>query len=136
MAFQLNNNKKMVSDINVTPFVDITLVLLVIFMITAPLMLSGIKLNLPKTKEVNRVALTTKQIVLSITKNNEFFVEKTKIDYKDLDKVLKNKLERSKNDVLYIRADSDLRYGKVTKVMSFLKRSGIDKIALVTEVEK
>ena len=65
MAFQLNNKNKAISEINVTPLVDVMLVLLVIFMITAPLMLNGIKLELPKTKEVNRINLTTKPMKVS-----------------------------------------------------------------------
>mgnify|MGYP001412681935 CR=1 FL=1 len=74
MAFKLDNKKGPISDINVTPLVDVMLVLLVIFMISAPLMFSGIKLDLPKTKKVNNIKLTQKQVILSISKAGEFFV--------------------------------------------------------------
>ena len=74
MAFELNKNNKAISEINVTPLVDVMLVLLVIFMITAPLMLNGIDLTLPKTKEVNSVNLNPNQVVLSFTKNGEFYL--------------------------------------------------------------
>tara|TARA_B100000749_G_scaffold261261_1_gene233320 strand:+ start:67 stop:315 length:249 start_codon:yes stop_codon:yes gene_type:complete len=74
LAFKLDNKKGPISDINVTPLVDVMLVLLVIFMISAPLMFSGIKLDLPKTKKVNNIKLTQKQVILSISKAGEFFV--------------------------------------------------------------
>lgn len=78
MAFDTGKGKKSVSEINVTPLVDVMLVLLVIFMITAPLMLNGIKLELPKTKEVNTINLNTTQVVLSFTRSGEFFYRQTK----------------------------------------------------------
>ena len=79
MAFNVGKDKKTISDINVTPLVDVMLVLLVIFMITAPLMLNGIKLDLPKTKEVNPINLTTTQVVLSFTPSEELYLGKNKV---------------------------------------------------------
>ena len=85
MGMNLGNNKNgPMSDINVTPFVDVVLVLLVIFMITAPLMLNGIKLELPKTKEVNKMNITASQVVMSFTKTNEVFIGKEKFLKKEL----------------------------------------------------
>ncbi len=136
MGANLNKNKKgTISDINVTPLVDVMLVLLVIFMVTAPLMLNGIKLELPKTKEVNPLTLTTKQVVLSLTLSGELFLGKNKVLQEEVTKLVKSKFKESKSEVLYLRADYGIKYGNVARLMSFLKRSGITNIALVTEIE-
>ncbi len=136
MAFDLGKKKGPISDINVTPLVDVMLVLLVIFMITAPLMLNGIKMELPKTKEVNPMNLTTTQVVLSMTKTGEFFIGNDKFLYEELIDVIKKKFANNKTSTLYLRADSMLRYGKVAGLMSYLKKEGITNIALVTEIEE
>ncbi|EPZ52247.1 transport energizing protein, ExbD/TolR family [Bacteriovorax sp. BAL6_X] len=124
-----------VSEINVTPLVDVMLVLLVIFMITAPLMLNGIELTLPKTKEVNVMSLSSSQVVLSFTNSEEFYVGKDKILLTELIAVVSNKLKETKSQTLFLRADYQLEYGKVAKLMSYLKSNNINDIALVTELE-
>ena len=129
------NSKKSMSEINVTPFVDVMLVLLVIFMITAPLMLNGIKLELPKTAEVNRVNLNSSQVVLSFTKTGEFFVGENKILKEEVIAEIKSLFQKNETNVLFLRADFGIEYGKVARLMSFLKGQGISNIALVTEVE-
>ena len=137
MAFSNGSGRKApMADINVTPLVDVMLVLLVIFMITAPLMLNGIALDLPKTKEANPINLNTSQVVLSVSKSEELFVGKDKILEAELISELKSRFVETKSDTLFLRADFGLAYGKVAKLMSFLKREGITKIALVTEIEK
>ena len=136
MSFGGNGKKGMMSEINVTPLVDVMLVLLVIFMITAPLMLNGIKLELPKTKETNPLNLTTQQVVLSFTRAGELFLGKNKILKNELVKEIGLQLKESKTDTLFLRADFGIRYGQVAKLMSFLKRGGVINIALVTETEK
>lgn len=138
MAFSAGGpgRKAPMADINVTPLVDVMLVLLVIFMITAPLMLNGISLDLPKTKESNPINLNTTQVVLSVSKSEEFFLGTDKILENELIEELKARFSATKSDTLFLRADFGLAYGKVAKLMSFLKRQGITKIALVTEIEK
>lgn len=136
MAFNLNDKKGLVSEINVTPLVDVMLVLLVIFMITAPLMLNGIKLELPKTKEVNRMNLSTEQVVLSITKADEYFIGNDKFLLDELVGEIQARFKKNSTQVLYLRADYQLRYGKVAALMSHLKKAGIGNIALVTEIER
>lgn len=136
MAFQGNDNqKKVFADINVTPLVDVMLVLLIIFMVTAPLMLNGIQLELPKTKEVNNINLSTSQVVLSFTKDGQYFLGTDPVNKDDMIKLIKSKFEENKSKVLFIRADFGLPYGKVAKLMSYLKRGGISSLALVTEIE-
>ena len=136
MAFQLNNKKKVIADINVTPLVDVMLVLLVIFMISAPLMFSGVKLNLPKTKKVHNLRLTKKQVVLSLKASGDYYVGNDKYLLNEVFDVIVSQLNSSELKTLYIRADESLPYGKVAKVMSLLKSKGITQLALVTEIEK
>lgn len=137
MAFSAGNGRKgPMAEINVTPLVDVMLVLLVIFMITAPLMLNGISLDLPKTKEANPINLNASQVVLSISKAEELFIGKDRILENELILELKAKFQETKSDTLFLRADFGLAYGKVAKMMSYLKNEGITKIALVTETQK
>lgn len=125
-----------VSDINVTPLVDVMLVLLVIFMVTAPMLFSGIDLKLPKTQKVNNVGLNQEMVVLSITSQEQYFLGKNMVMPKDLvPSILKN-LKEKKADVIYLRADYSLKYEKVAKLIANLKKAGVSNIALVTEVEK
>lgn len=136
MAFNVGKDKKSISEINVTPLVDVMLVLLVIFMITAPLMLNGIKLDLPKTKEVNPLNLNTTQVVLSYTLEEELFLGKDKILNEEVIGEVQAQFKKNKTKTLFLRADFGISYGKVAKLMSFLKRGGISQIALVTELDK
>lgn len=133
------NNKKAFAEINVTPLVDVMLVLLVIFMVTAPLMFNGINLSLPKTKKVSTLNLNNEKVILSIDVTGELYLGKEKILQGEVLNLLKEKLGRNASgnqDPVYIRAHENLKYGTLAKIMSFLKRGGINGISLVTEVEK
>jgi len=137
MAFNLSNNKKgPISEINVTPLVDVMLVLLIIFMVTAPLMLNGISLQLPKTKETNSLNLKAEQVILSFTRSEEYYIGKQKFLESEIIKQIQSEFEEKKTDVLFLRADFGLHYGKVAKLMSYLKSAGVSKVALVTEIDK
>ncbi len=137
MGMQLGSGKKgPVADINVTPLVDVMLVLLVIFMVTAPMLFSGINLKLPKTQKVNTLGLRPELVILSITEAEQFFIGKEAVAPKDLIPAILRKFKVSNTDVLYLRADYNLRYEKVAKLIANLKKSGVSNIALVTEVEK
>jgi biopolymer transport protein TolR len=136
MGAKLGKKKGAISDINVTPLVDVMLVLLVIFMITAPLMLNGIKLDLPKTKEVNPVNLNATQVILSFSKNEDYYLGKDKILLQEIVPEVKKEFLKNKTETLFLRADFALSYGKVAQLISFLKKSGITKIALVTQTEE
>lgn len=135
MAFNTGKKKGAISDINVTPLVDVMLVLLVIFMVTAPLMLNGIKLDLPKTKEVNPINLNATQVILSLSKSEDYYLGKDKMLIGELIPEIQKQFKENKTDTVFLRADFSLAYGKVAKLMSFLKRGGINKIALVTVTE-
>jgi len=136
MGMQLGNGKKgPVADINVTPLVDVMLVLLVIFMITAPMLFSGINLKLPKTQKVNSLGLRPELVILSVTENEQYYLGKKDLNFKDLiPEVLKLFKERN-TDTLYLRADYSLKYEKVAKLIAGLKKAGVSNIALVTETE-
>ena len=137
MGMNMGSGKKgPVSDINVTPLVDVMLVLLVIFMVTAPMLFSGINLKLPKTQKVNNVGLRPELVILSITESEQFYLGKNPITQKDLVPSILKQFKSSNTDVIYLRADYNLRYEKVAKLMATLKKAGISNIALVTEVEK
>jgi biopolymer transport protein TolR len=135
MAFNTGKKKGSIAEINVTPLVDVMLVLLVIFMVTAPMMLNGIQLDLPKTKEVNRLNLSANQVVLSLTRTEELFIGKEKILKEELVGRVNNLFKENGTEVLFLRADFAIKYGEVARLMSFLKRGGITQIALVTEIE-
>lgn len=136
MVGNLNKNNDAIADINVTPLVDVMLVLLVIFMITAPLMLNGIRLDLPKTKEVNPINLTTSQVVLSLTVSGELYLGKDKFLKEEVVGEINELFKKNGTDTVFLRADFSLKYGAVASLMSFLKRNGIVKVALVTEFDK
>lgn len=136
MAFNLNNKKGPISDINVTPFVDVMLVLLVIFMVSAPMLFSGIKLDLPKTKKVSNINLTKDQVILSISSSGDLMLGDEKFLPEEVVKEVLARFQANKTDVLYLRADYKIIYGEVARLMSLLKRGGVAKIALVTEIEK
>ena len=125
---------KTISQINVTPMVDVMLVLLVIFMITAPLLKVGVPINLPKTKAK---ALPEDQAPLSVTINKEekIFVQDTEISLEKLIPKLVS-ISKNRNDrKIFIRADEVLSYGRVVEVMAVITSAGFNKIALVTVFE-
>jgi biopolymer transport protein ExbD len=137
MGMQMGSGKKgPVSDINVTPLVDVMLVLLVIFMVTAPMLFSGINLKLPKTQKVSTVGLRQELVILSITDSEKFYLGKKVISPKELVPAILKQFKQNKTDVVYVRADYNLRYEKVAKLIANLKKAGVSNIALVTEVEK
>lgn len=136
MGMNLGGKKGPVSDINVTPLVDVMLVLLVIFMVTAPMMFSGIEMKLPKTQKVSNVALRQELVILSVTSSEQFFLGKSLVTAKDLIPSILKQFKTNNTDVVYLRADYELKYEKVAKLIANLKKAGVSNIALVTEVEK
>jgi len=137
MAMSSQSGKKgPVADINVTPLVDVMLVLLVIFMVTAPMLFSGIDLKLPKTQKVNNVGLNQELVILSVTGSEQYYLGKNLITQQDLIPSILKQFKTQKTEVVYLRADYSLKYEKVAKLIANLKKAGISQIALVTEVEK
>lgn len=120
------------SEINVTPFVDVMLVLLVIFMVTAPMLRHGIDVDLPKAS-VKPVEIGDRQLILTITKAEKIFVHKNEINLKDLRPKLQKLYEGRTDKEIFLRADKEVSYGFVVKVMAEIKNAGIEKLGMITE---
>jgi biopolymer transport protein ExbD len=135
VAFNPSSKKKFVSDINVTPLVDVMLVLLIIFMISAPMLHNGIKLKLPQTTKVNKVSFGADQVVLSVSETGEYFIGKNKVLRDEIALEVNSMFKKNKQNTLFLRAHYTLKYGFVAKLIASLKNSGFSQISLVTEVE-
>jgi len=126
------NDKRLMADINVTPLVDVMLVLLIIFMVTAPMMTQGVDVNLPKT--TTRYMKTDEDpLILTINKKKEILLESHRLDLEGLDVKLQKIVENRKDRELLLRADKELPYGFVIEVVAAIKRAGIEKLGMVTE---
>ena len=116
------------ADINVTPLVDVMLVLLIIFMVTAPMLSMGIDVNLPRVKSKS-VDLAEEKLVLSINENKEIFLNKTRMPLQDLNASLPPFLPNALSGRFSSRADKNVPYGFVVEVMSEVRKAGVDKPA-------
>ena len=126
------NNSKFMSDINVTPLVDVMLVLLIIFMVTAPMMTQGVEVNLPKTT-TKYMKSQDEPMILTINKKEEIFIESHQVKLEDLDAKIRKIFENRREKELLLRADEALPYGFVINVVAKIKKAGIDKLGMVTE---
>ena len=122
------------SDINVTPFVDVMLVLLIIFMVTAPLLTAGIKINLPESSSILKNE-KNKPITVSIDKNNDIYLQKKKITKNQLIIKLTELKKNNQNLKIFLKGDKDLNYGEIMNLMSLMNKSGFKKVALVTRLK-
>ena len=127
-------NKRTISEINVTPFVDVMLVLLIIFMVTAPLLTSGIKINLPESSSVLKNEKKD-PVTVSINSKGEIFIQKKKFSKVQLIKKLSLLKKNNQNLKIYIKGDKKLDYGKVMDLMNLINQSGFKKVALVTRLK-
>jgi biopolymer transport protein TolR len=123
---------RLMSDINVTPFVDVMLVLLIIFMVTAPMMTQGVDVALP---EVAAKALPAEQdqLVVTVNKNNEIYINDYAVTLDMLGDKLSKILENRSSREIYFRADKDIPWGMGVRVMSRIREAGIEKLGIVTE---
>ena len=135
MAFKFNRSRnEPMSEINVTPFVDVMLVLLIIFMVTAPLLSSGIKINLPESSSVLKNEKKD-PVTVSLNSKGEIFIQKKRFTRQQLIQKLKLLKKNNKNLKIYIKGDKKLDYGKVMDLMSLINSSGFTKVALVTKLK-
>ena len=132
---QKHKKNKMVSQINVTPFVDVMLVLLIVFMITAPLLTVGVSVDLPKTK-ASQLNSKGDPIIVSIKKNGELFIQAREIDILQLLPRLKAISSGNKNVRIYVRGDKNVPYGIVLDTIAKIKSSGFKKVALVAKLQE
>ncbi len=122
---------RFLAEINVVPLVDVVLVLLIIFMVTAPLMYRGIDIDLPRSS-VNTIT-PEERVVLTVARDRAVYLNKERVARVMLDETLA-KVARSRPDVtLYLRADRDVPYGAVVEVMDAVKRAGIERLGMVTQ---
>ena len=119
------------SEINVTPFVDVVLVLLVIFMITAPILQSGIEVNVPKTRSVKEI--TQERLVISIDREQRVYLGNDPININEIGTKLKEKLHDPERMTIYLRSDENVPFGAFATVMDAVKSSGITNVSIVTE---
>ena len=136
MAFKLRRSaKEPISEINVTPFVDVMLVLLIIFMVTAPLLTVGVQVDLPETS-ADTLAEETEPLTLTINAKGEIFIQETKVEY---EKIIAKIMAVSNNRTdtrIYVRGDKTINYGRVLEIMGMLSGSGFTKVALISEPYK
>lgn len=130
-----NNDRRVMADINVTPFVDVMLVLLVIFMVTAPMMQQGVQVNLPKadTKAMTPVEDT---VVVTVNKNGKLFINKDEVSAADLRSKLADMFATREKKEIFLKADAGVPYGEVVKAMADIKGAGIERLGMVTEPAK
>ena len=136
MAFNFKRSEREpISEINVTPFVDVMLVLLIIFMVTAPLLTVGVQVDLPETS-ADTLPEESEPLTLTINSKGEVFIQETKIEF---DNLIKKILAVSKNRTdtrIYVRGDKTINYGRVLEIMGLLSGSGFSKVALISEPYK
>ena len=120
------------ADINITNLVDVMMVLLIIFMLTAPFIQAGIQIRLPKVQST--VIKETEGVMLAITEKGEVYINDTKVARKDLADALRN-LKVAGEERVFVRADKNVPYGVVMEVVGRVKEVGIDEVGMITEME-
>lgn len=125
------NNNSFMSDINVTPFVDVMLVLLIIFMVTAPMMTQGVDVALPEAT-AEPLPAEKEQLIISIDNKATVFINDVPVTVDDLNEKLKRIMSNRSDREVYLKADKDIPYGTVVRVMSEIKLAGVEKLGMVT----
>jgi biopolymer transport protein ExbD/biopolymer transport protein TolR len=141
MGMSAGGNDKYNSEINVTPMVDIMLVLLIIFMVITPLLQSGVSVALPKdmnNPEVDPAIIKESSVVVAITADNTYYIGKDKIEIIDLTDKIQKQMENKKPEdrIVYVKSDVNASYGNVVEVINTVRQAGIDQIGLVADKKK
>lgn len=121
-------------EINVTPLVDVMLVLLIIFMVTSPMLVAGINVDLPETK-ATPVSGQDEPLVITIDKNSNIYIHDTKIERTELASKLSAITKEKKDSRIFVRGDKNIPYGEVVKLMSEIHASGYTKVALISNIK-
>jgi biopolymer transport protein TolR len=120
-----------IADINITPLVDVVFVLLIIFMVTAPVLQSGIEVNVPKTRTVKEI--TEERTVISINKDQRVFLGNDPVNINEIKAKLRQKIRDPQHQSVFLRADQDVPFGAFATVMDAVKQAGITNVSIVTQ---
>jgi biopolymer transport protein ExbD/biopolymer transport protein TolR len=132
MAFTSNGKTQTsLSEINITPLVDVVLVLLIIFMVTAPVLQSGIEVAVPKTRTVKEI--TEERLVITIDKTQRVFLGNDPININEISSKLRQKIRDPQHQSVFLRADENVPFGAFATVMDSVKQSGITNVSIVTQ---
>ena len=133
MAFTASNGRTQsaLADINITPLVDVVLVLLIIFMVTAPVLQSGIDVAVPKTKTVKEI--TEERLVISINKDQRVFLGNDPININEIGARLRQKIRDPRHQSIFVRADENVPFGAFATVMDSVKQAGFANVSIVTQ---
>jgi len=135
MAFGGSDGRRPMTDINVTPLVDVMLVLLIIFMVTAPIIQSGVKVDLPRAS-AQQMEHSEEKLVLTITRDRRILLGNTEIRASELETRLASNARIQKDKELYLHADRSLPYGQVVEIMAVARRAGVESLGMITEPDK
>jgi len=136
MGMNGSGNSRFMSDINVTPLVDVMLVLLIIFMVTAPMMMQGVNVSLPQTTP-KPLPAEKEHLAVTIDRSQQIFINDYKVSLEALKEKMEKILAGKTDNKVYLRADKNVPYGVVVRVISEVKRAGVEKLGVVTEpIEK
>lgn len=141
MAGNINNstlkNRRrtaIVSEINVTPLVDVMLVLLIIFMITSPMLVTGVSVDLPETNS-QEVSANKEPLTVTIDKNGKVYIMESLIDHRNLTIKLKSITKQKMDSRIFVRGDKTVPYGKIMKIVGQISEAGFSKVALITDIK-
>lgn len=135
MAGGVGNNRKVLGEINVVPLVDVMLVLLIIFMVAAPMMVQGLDVNLPET-DSGALKSSDDLLIMSVTSQGQVYLDEFEVPIDGLADKIKSVTSRKPQTRVYLRADKDVPYGVVVKVMAEARAAGVADLGMVTEPEK
>ena len=133
MAMDLGSKGSLKADINVTPLVDVMLVLLIIMMLIAPLLREGVRLTLPEANNTGEKPDTQNQTVVAVDSRNKYYVNFIPVTADDLVPRVQRALEDKKEKLVYVKGDKDAKYSAIMNAMDALRRAQIENIALITE---
>jgi biopolymer transport protein TolR len=132
MGGRSNDDRGTMSQINVTPLVDVMLVLLVIFMVTAPMMQQGVQVNLPKA-ETKAMSTAEEAVTVSLDRSGRTFINSTAVPATELKSRLTAMLQNRTKKEVFLKADRDVPYGEVVKAMADIKGAGVERLGMITE---
>jgi biopolymer transport protein TolR len=135
MAITPGGAKGFMAEINVTPFVDVMLVLLIIFMVTAPMMTQGLEVDLPQTRTVSVLPKDNENMVLTVKRDGSIFLDQYQVGLDELAGHVQRLVTDQKKS-LFLKADKEVAYGVVVQVMGVLKAAGVDRMGVVAEQER